>query len=416
MASIHILRAAIACCLTATAALSAYAGQAHPEGIEPGGAATGAAAAAALRARGVELGFNLDYPEALAAFREAIAADPQDATAYRLAAATLWISQLFQQGAVTVDDYLGQARANVSRKAPPEELAAAFRDYTTRALALAEKRLREKPHDVDAHFQVGAVAGFQASYTATVEGRVLGGLGSARRAYGEHKRCLEIDPRRKDAGLIVGMYRYAVSGLPAPVRLLARIAGFGSGREDGLRLIEEAARYPSDVQTNALFTLILIYNREGRHTDALRLIRDLQVRYPRNRLLWLEAGSTALRASRPAEALEALDEGLARAAKDPRPRAFGEEARWRYYRGAALVALRDPIAAERELRSVLAGEAHEWIKGRAHLELGKLADLGGSRTQAVSEYRAALRDCRPDRDTVCLDAAAKFIGAQYKQP
>jgi tetratricopeptide (TPR) repeat protein len=364
----------------------------------------------------VELGFNLDYPQALAAFRDAIAADPGDATAYRLAAATLWISQLFQQGAVTVDDYLGQARANVTRKAPPGEVAAAFREYTSRALALAESRLREKPGDVDAHFQIGAAAGFQASYTATVEGRVLSGVGAARRAYSEHKRCLDIDPRRKDAGLIVGMYRYGVSGLPAPMRLLARIAGFGSGREDGLRLIEDAASYPSDVQTNALFTLVLIYNREGRHADALRLIRQLQIRYPRNRLLWLEAGSTALRASRPADALEALDEGLARAAKDPRPRAFGEDARWRYYRGAALVALGDQAGGERELRSVLAGEAQEWIRGRAHVELGKLADLGGNHTQAASEYRLALRDCRPDRDTTCLDAARKFTATPYRQP
>src|SRR4029079_4016539 len=94
------------------------------------------------------------------------------------------------------------------------------------------------------------------------------------------------------------MYRYAVSSLSAPIRLLAGIAGFGGGREKGLHLIEAAAAYPSDTQTNARFTVIVIYNREERYDDALRVIRELQQAYPRNRLLWLEAGSTALRAGR----------------------------------------------------------------------------------------------------------------------
>ena len=46
--------------------------------------------AAAHRARGLEHGYNLDREEALAAFEDAIAADPGDPSAYRLAAATVW--------------------------------------------------------------------------------------------------------------------------------------------------------------------------------------------------------------------------------------------------------------------------------------------------------------------------------------
>ena len=103
------------------------------------------------------------------------------------------------------------------------------------------------------------------------------------------------------------MYRYAVSSLSLPSRLVAHLAGFGGGRDRGLRMVEEAASYPSDVQTNALFTLIVIYNREARFDDALRVIAELQRQYPRNRLLWLEAGSTALRAGRPAVARQSLE-------------------------------------------------------------------------------------------------------------
>src|SRR5262245_47314703 len=79
-------------------------------------AAGGSVGAAALRARGLDLGYNLDYEEALTAFRAAIDADPNHPAAYRLVAATMWINALFRQGAVTADDYLGQARSEVARQ------------------------------------------------------------------------------------------------------------------------------------------------------------------------------------------------------------------------------------------------------------------------------------------------------------
>ena len=46
----------------------------------------------ALRARGSAEIYNLDRDQATATFREAIAADPQDAAAYRGLATSLWLS------------------------------------------------------------------------------------------------------------------------------------------------------------------------------------------------------------------------------------------------------------------------------------------------------------------------------------
>ena len=160
--------------------------------------------AAELRRAGLDHGYNLDYAEALASFGAAIAADPQDAAAHRLTAATLWMQLLFEQGAVTVEGYMGQARATVARRPPTPALAAAFHDHLHRAISVAERALRERPNDPDAHFQAGAAAGLRASYVATVEGRVKDSIGAGRRAYAEQKRVLSLDPSRADAGLIVG--------------------------------------------------------------------------------------------------------------------------------------------------------------------------------------------------------------------
>jgi tetratricopeptide (TPR) repeat protein len=373
-----------------------------------------AAEAARLRARGQELAYNLDHDLALTAFRQAIEADPGHPAAYRLAAATAWIRLLFERGAVTADDFLGQVQSNRSRPAPSAALDAFFRDHIDKAMVLAEQRRRDVGDDAEAHFQIGAAHGLQATYAATVEGSALDSLRAARQAYREHERVLELDPHRKAAGLIVGLYRYGVSTLSLPTRLVARLAGFSGGRELGIQLVEAAADHPSDIQTNAKFSLIVIYNREGRYDAALKLIEGLKRQYPRNRLLWLETGSTALRAGRPAVAREALEEGLAKLAADPRPRAFGEVARWRHYHGVSLVALRQTEAAARELRSALAEPARRWVQGRIHVELGKLADLAGDRAAAIDEYRQAARLCGADNDDRCEKEAKGLVKNRYQ--
>ena len=367
------------------------------------------AAAAAYRSRGLELGYNLDHAEAIAAFRESIAADPSDPSGYRLLAAGIWIALLFDQGVITVDDYLGQARSDLSRSAVPVSVDAEFHQAVDRALALSEQRLRDRPEDAEAHFLVGATSGVLASYTATIDGRVYGSLGPARRAYREHQRVLELDPVRTDAGLVVGLYRYGVAALPAPVRLMAHLAGFGGGRERGLRLVEEATRVPSEAQTNALFMLVLLYNREARYDDALRVIGELQHKFPRNRLLWLEQAGTELRAGRPESARLTLEEGMARMARDNRRRAVGEDARWRIAYGTALGRLHQVQPAERELRAALIGATRDWVRGRAHKELGTLATLTGQHARAREEYRLADQLCRADRDSDCSREVATLV-------
>ena len=365
---------------------------------------------AALRARGAAQIYNLDRDQAVDTFRQAIAADPNDPAAYRGLATALWLSITFRRGNMTVDDYIGKVtKPTTVAPPPPADVASAFHDALDHALTIARKRIDENPRDADAHYQLGSAVGLRASYTATVEASALGAFRAAREAYDEEERVMALDPRRKDAGLIVGTYRYIVATLSLPFRWAAYVVGFGGDKDRGLKMIEDAAAYHGDNEEDARFALILLYNREKRYDDALRELKVLQARYPRNRLVWLEMGSTNLRANRSAEAARVLDEGTARFADDTRTRMFGEDAIWALKRGTARAWLGRTAEAQADLKRALTVEGRKWVEGRAHLELGRMAIKAGNRAAAKPELEAAIALCESDNDQLYADEARRLL-------
>jgi tetratricopeptide (TPR) repeat protein len=363
-----------------------------------------------LRERAADLVYNLDHAEAIALLRRAVAADPNDPANHRALASALWLDILFQRGAVTVDHYLGSfTRTSVDLKNPPSDLDAEFKREVARAIELAEQRVAASPRDAQAQFDLGTAVGLQASYIASVEGKLMAGFRAARRSYDVQENVLELDPKRREAGLIVGTYRYLVSTLSLPMRLMAYVAGFGGGREKGLRMIEETAAGDGENRTDAEFALVLLYNREKRYDDAMRVLGQLRRRYPRNRLVLLEAGATATRAGRPEQAEALLTEGIGMLARDRRPRIPGEDSLWHYKRAAARVMLQRRDDALADLRIAQAPGAAPWVQGRAHLELARLALQRGDRDGARRAAAQAETICGgPGHDPICVSEAKKI--------
>lgn len=354
---------------------------------------------ARLRAAASDQLYSLDLDAAADTYRRAVAADPADAAAHRGLASALWVQIAFDRGTITVDSFIGRVSStHVKTLPPPPARAAEFRRSVEAAMALARARLDRKRDDVDAEYEYGAAIGLQASYSATVDGSVLSAVRAARHAFDAHERVLALDPARHDAALTVGMYRYMVSALSGPLRMMAYVAGFGGNRERGLTLVERAANYAGDSQTDARLALVLLYNRERRYDAALAQLRILQDRYPANRLLWLEAGATALRAKRAVDADTVLTDGIDRLSRDTRPRMLGEAALWYYKRGAARAALGRADAARADLERALSSNGRDWVHGRAHLELGKLALAAGNRDEARKALQLAAALCDRDQD------------------
>ena len=165
----------------------------------------------------------------------------------------------------------------------------------------------------------------------------------------------------------------------------------------------------NDAATDAMFALVLVYNRERRHDDGVRVLLELRRLYPRNRLLLLEAGATALRGGKAQRADELLSEGLAMLAGDRREHMPGEESLWRYKRGAARAALGRTDDAHADLRSRHGGRRAGLGVGRARVELGRLALQRGDRAAAAREGTEARTLCERGNDPVCVQDARALL-------
>ncbi len=372
------------------------------------------AADSQLLREGYALAYNLDHDEAVAAFTRVAQRRPDDPTPHRGLASIAWLNILFTRGTVTADEYLGKlSRKDVTVTPPSRQAAENFAGHVQRALTAAETRIERNPRDAQAHYARGSALGLRASYTATIEGRVAAAFPTARRAYKAAERALDLDPSLTEAKLILGTYRYIVASQNLPTRLVAYVAGMDGDKERGLALIEESARAATEVQTEARFALVLLLNREQRYADALRVIAQLQREYPRNRILQLESGVTAYRAGDHAAAERALTEGLAMLERDRRPRMFGELALWHYNRGIARMALgRDDAAWDDLIAAVEAREAREWVRGRAHLNLGRLLAKRNQPTEARWQFEKAEQALQRGRDEGPLEEARALLRGQ----
>jgi hypothetical protein len=131
--------------------------------------------------------------------------------------------------------------------------------------------------------------------------------------------------------------------------------------------------------------------------------------YPRNRLVVLETGATALRAGNAAQAETVLTEGLAMVAKEKRPLMPGEEALWHYKRGAARVMLNQIGPARADLTVATGPGAQAWVSGRAHAELARLAIRAGDQSGARSLAVRAETLCQQGSDPICVSEARQVL-------
>ena len=365
-------------------------------------------ASRAMTREGYQHAYELRFPEALSALAEARRLDPSDPAPLRAVASITWMEILFTQGVGTYHAFQGNPSADtVARPAPPSHLAARFSEHASRALDLAERRAAAMPEDLDAQYQLGATVGLLALYRGTVEGRAFAAFLEGRRAVSILKRVREQDATHRESALIPGIYRYAVSTLPWHKRLIATVAGMSGDKEGGIQLLETAAAESAETATDAALVLMVIYNREGRHQEALRHLHQLAARHPGNRLVHLNLASTALDGGDPATAAQVTTDRYPAVESVAGPHVEGEAALWSYVRGSARAAQAHP-GATADLELATGPASRDWIRARAHVELAQLALRSGDRTAQRTHLAAAEQLARRANDDVALERARRI--------
>jgi predicted Zn-dependent protease len=374
-----------------------------------------AAAQDALADQGFDHFYNLEYDQALAAFRADAAQHPDSADAYNHIAQTVLYREMFRSGALESqlvtgnNPFLRREKMN-----PSAEDEKAFNDAIARAMELAQARLATHPDDAHALYSLGVSYGLRANYKFLVRKAWLDALRDATQARKAHNRATEIDPNFTDARLVQGVYDYVVGSLPFHWKLLGFLAGYRGDRERGIATLKLVAEKGRVNRADAAVLLCAIYRRERRAQDAVPLLDNLIQRFPRSYLLRLELVQMYGDLGEKDKALAVI----AKVQELKRDHAPGydqlPEEKIRYTRGNLLFWYNDLDIALEDMKFVTArADALDLNTGvYAWLRLGQIYDLQGRRQPAIYAYQKTIRYA-PGSDAA--HEAQDYIESRYKR-
>jgi hypothetical protein len=345
--------------------------------------------------------YNLDFPTAEQGFETLTRDYPDSPDYWNALASAIFLRITFEQQKLNLESWATGltfgTRESTDEVNPAEEKR--FRTIVSTTIAKADALLKKDPKDVHALYQKGNAEVTLASFEGTIKGSVVGAISNARVAKSTHLQVLMMDPGFADARASIGTYDYFVAVLPAVLRVGASLFGLGTeGKEVGIQHLEAAAAKGQYSSTDAKVLLAVIYSRETRYAEALKLMIDLHSEYPHNFVFQFAEAATYGKLKRYDEARRiyfGILENI-QSKSDGYDRVRAEKV---YY----LLGIDDfqtglfDMALENLSRVTAGKNATLDEKAGAHLWIGKIFDSRKDRTHAVEEYRAAVSlNCSAD--------------------
>jgi tetratricopeptide (TPR) repeat protein len=368
-----------------------------------------------LTEKGWDHFYNLEYADALAAFRAEAAMNPDSADAQNHIAQTILYREMFRSGALESElvtggnPFLRRPKLNPSAEEEKE-----FFDAIARAMDLANARIAAQPAYARAYYSLGVSYGLRANYRFLVKKAWLDSLRDATAARKAHKRATDIDPNFIDALLVQGVYDYVAGSLPFHWKMLGFIAGFHGDRERGIATLRRVAAEGRVNRSDAAILLCAIYRRERRALDAIPLLDRLIEQYPRNYLLRLEMVQMYADAGKKDEALAVINQVIQLKRRHVRGYDQLPEEKIRYTRGNLLFWYNDLDQALEDLKAVTENaDSVDLNTGvYAWLRVGQIHDLKGERSEALAAYREAMRYA-PESDAA--REAREYTESRYRR-
>jgi tetratricopeptide (TPR) repeat protein len=345
-------------------------------------------------ADGVNHLYNLDFPEAEAAFLSLTKSHPENPDYWNVLGTTYWLKVLYGQQKLNMESFGSKDRFGTddSDETGYEAEARQIREVVAKAVAAADAMLKKDPKSVRARYAKGVSNATLASFEATILRERLSAARKAKAARDEHNQVLAMDPNFHDARVAVGIYNYAVGSLPWIVRLPLSAVGLGGGdKPGGIKEMETAAAKGARSATDAKMLLVIVYARELQYDKSIKLIDELQAKYPRNFMLDMTRASlygrqgkwdlAATHYKQIAEKTLAKKDGYERLRIE---RVYYELANSQFHGQK----FDDAIASFNLVVRGANSTPNE--KANAHLWMGRMADTSKKREEAMGHYNAVL--------------------------
>jgi tetratricopeptide (TPR) repeat protein len=366
--------------------------------------------------RGFDHFYNLEYEEALADFRQAIARHPEIPDLHNHLAQTLVFREMFRDGALESElvsgnnSFLRRPKLNPSPVTERE-----FLGEVAKAMAISQARLTKNPNDIGALYASGISYGLRANYYWVVKKAWRDSLSDATAARRQHNRIEELEPDNVDARLVQGLHDYIVGSLPLVYRSLGFLIGIRGDKEKGVRTVQDVARNGRINRIDAQILLCALYRRENQPLAAVPIINGLIRRFPRNFLLRLELSQMYSLAGDGTRALAAVEE--LRQLKASHTAGFDRVPSEKivFQEGTIQFWYRDLGHALENLNKVAAVSAEVDLNtgSYAYLRIGQIYDLTGRRSQALESYRRCI-SYAPDSDAA--HESRKYLSSPYRRP
>ncbi|HKY41839.1 MAG TPA: hypothetical protein VJM50_01985 [Pyrinomonadaceae bacterium] len=377
-----------------------------------------------LRRSGLDALYNIDYDKAERDFKEIVKLIPNHPGGYQLLAARVWIKTLYESRRLQGSLYSSESFYSSGDDKVDPKIVTEFRNLTREAKRLAEAKLKQEPKNIEALDFLANTEGLKASFEEAVERRHFAALRDGNDAVNHHREVLKLDPKYIDAQITIGLYEYVVGALPLGIKLIANVGGFRGSRKKGLAMLEQVAKEGRWAQDDAKTVLVILYRREKRFGDVLKLARELSAKYPRNYLLKLEAADALV--SLAGVKRKQNDVAGAEQAEKEAFATFEEVLRDKQVRDTAARAL-DLIhfkygevlmnaghhdrAAKEFLAATRVSGAEAGLITMAHLFAARSYDVAGKRDEALAQYKQVL--ARPNVYDA-HDEAKKGLKHAYK--
>jgi len=210
---------------------------------------------------------------------------PEDELGYAWLAASYLFEELYEQGVLTSEFFLDDARLLGGIQGRPDtQRGSAFRAAVVRADELARRRLRTNSREADALFALTITTGMLADYTGLVERRQLESLKLTREAERYDQTLLTVKPDAVDAYVTLGGANYIIGSLPPHKRFFLWLGGIRGDRLRGVMQLQMAAMEGHYLRPFAKVLLALVARREDEPELARKLLEELNGEFPGNPL------------------------------------------------------------------------------------------------------------------------------------